>query len=275
MASFFYYLRRAVAIALGGTLTGYSAWASWTHSHDVLGPLAAVSAAVLLALCEHAWRDHQAIRLVLLGVLGIAAAVFSGSVVLERIAHSQAARLSASRTDNLPRVEAQKALAEAKEALKTAEAGASAECRSGEGLRCKSLTKREAEARSRVNAERAKLVSLRATSVESPVASVLGEWTEFYHRAMPLALPLWLELAAPIVLAYGFAPGRRKAPEPSPKPKRRKQKRAPRKPTASDTVVPWVEEFRRRNGRNPKIPEVRGAFQGISRTTAWRRIRSV
>jgi hypothetical protein len=110
----FFFLRRAVAIALGGTLTAYSAWASWTHSHDVLGPLAAVSAAVLLALCERAWHDRQVIRLVLLGTLGIAAAVFSGSVVLERIAHAQAARLSASRTDNLPRLEAERSLSTAR-----------------------------------------------------------------------------------------------------------------------------------------------------------------
>ena len=72
IALVFCYLRRAVAIALGGTLTGYSAWASWTHSHDVLGPLAAVSAAVLLALCERAWHDRQLIRLVLLGGSGSA-----------------------------------------------------------------------------------------------------------------------------------------------------------------------------------------------------------
>jgi hypothetical protein len=266
-------MRRAVAIALGGTLTGYSAWCSWTHSHDVLGPLAAVAAAVLLALCEHAWRDRQVIRLGLFGVLGIAAAVFSGSVVLERIAHSQAARLSASRTDNLPKVEAQKALAEAKEALKTAEAEASAQCSTGEGPRCKALSKREAEARSRVNAERAKLVSLGALSVETPVASILGEWTQTYHRVMPLALPLWLELAAPIVLAYGFAPGRRKAPEPKSREKRRQKKRAPRKPAHQNGVTDWVAAYTAKHGKPPKVADVRQAF-GVSKTTAWRRLRS-
>jgi hypothetical protein len=233
----FYFLRRAVAIALGGTLTGYSAWASWTWSHDILGPLAAVSAAVLLALCEYAWRDRQWVRLVLLGVLGAAAAVISGTVVLERVSASQAARLSASRTDNLPKIEAQKALTEANTALKTAEADARAECRSGEGPRCGSLTKREAEARSRVNAERSKLVGLGAISVENPVASVLGDWTELYHRAMPLALPLWLELAAPVVLACGFAPGPAREPAPAKrKAKRRKKKRPPRKPPAQQAL---------------------------------------
>jgi hypothetical protein len=143
MARLVYYLRRFVAIALGGTLTGYSAWCSWTYSHDVLGPLAALSAAVLLALSEHAWRDRQVIRLVLLGVLGITAAVISGTVVLERVSASQAARLSASRTDNLPKVEAKKALAEAKTALLKAEAEASAECGSAPRLDPQSAPKRD------------------------------------------------------------------------------------------------------------------------------------
>jgi hypothetical protein len=273
MAFVFYYLRRAVAIALGGTLTGYSAWCSWHHSYDVLGPLAAVSAAVLLALSEHAWRDRQVIRLVLLGVLGITAAVISGTVVLERVTASQAARLSASRTDNLPKVEAQKALTEAKKALEKAEADASAECKSGEGPRCTSLTKRETEARNRVNVERSKLVGLGATSVENPVASVLGDWTALYHRAMPLALPLWLELAAPVVLAYGFAPGRRKAPESKSKDNRRQKKRgSPRKPAAQDGVADWCAAYRQKHGCDPKVADVTKAFK-VSRTTAWRRIR--
>ena len=51
MATILYYLRRLVAIGLGLALTGYSAWASWSHHHDLIGPLAAVSAAALLAFC--------------------------------------------------------------------------------------------------------------------------------------------------------------------------------------------------------------------------------
>jgi hypothetical protein len=33
-------------------------------------------------------------------------------------------------------------------------------------------------------------------------------------------------------------------------------------------VIPRIVEYRRRNGRNPKISEVRGAFTGMSRSTA-------
>ena len=105
-------------------------------------------------------------------------------------------------------------------------------------------------------------MSLGAVSVETPVAAVLGEWTETYHRVMPLALPLWLELAAPIVLAYGFAPGPRKRPDAEQvalqaaleavhaeieklqaalrKVKRRKNGRQPRKPTPPTTTADVV-----------------------------------
>jgi hypothetical protein len=34
-----------------------------------------------------------------------------------------------------------------------------------------------------------------------------------YQRVLQLAPAAWLELAAPLLLAYGFAPGPRKAPE--------------------------------------------------------------
>jgi hypothetical protein len=46
------------------------------------------------------------------------------------------------------------------------------------------------------------------------------------------------------------------------------------KPDESEHVVSWVRAYRRRHGRDPRIPEVQGAFKGLSRTTAWRRIRA-
>jgi hypothetical protein len=275
MAKLFYYLRRAVSIALGGTLTGYSAWCSWTHSHDVLGPLAAVAAAVLLALCERAWHDRQLIRLALLGMLGITAAVFSASVVLERVASTSEARTHQARSSNLPRAEARKALDEARADLKTAEAAVRDETKKG-GCKavCDGLKKEAETARQRVDRARAELVALGATSAENPAATLLGPYAEMFQTATLLGLPLWLEIAAPVVLAYGFAPAPAKAPEaPKPKARRRKEKRAPRKPAAQDGVTDWVEAYRQRHGRAPKVADVRQAF-GVSKTTAWRRIRS-
>ena len=39
-----------------------------------------------------------------------------------------------------------------------------------------------------------------------------------------------------------------------------------------ERVVSWVRAYRQRHGRSPKIPEVQKAFNGLPRTTAWRRI---
>jgi hypothetical protein len=170
MTRVFFYCRRAVAVALGLCLTGYSAWASWSHFHDFLGPLAAVAAAAMLALAEHSWRDRQRLRALVLGILGLAAAVISGSVVLERVSHRQEARQHSARSDNLPRVEAQKALAEAGKALAAIEAAAKA----GRGRRCRGLEEREGKARQRVEAARTKLTGLGAQTAENPAAAMLG-----------------------------------------------------------------------------------------------------
>jgi hypothetical protein len=197
MATLCYYLRRVVAIALGLALTGYSAWASWSHHHDLIGPLAAISAAGMLIFAECALRDRHWVHFVGLGALGLAAAVISGSVVLERVSYTQEARAHAARSANLPRSEAQKALDEAKSALTAAETAARAECSSGRGPKCEGLEKREDAARKRVEDARSKLVGLGAETVVNPTAGVLGAHAETFRLATLLGLPLWLELAAP------------------------------------------------------------------------------
>jgi hypothetical protein len=274
MAAVFYYARRSVAIVLGLCLTAYSAWCSWHHSHDVIGPLAAVAAAVLLALCEHAWRDRQFIRFGLLGMLGIVAAVISASVVLERVASTSEARTHQTRTSNLPRAVARKAMDEARADMKAADAAVTAETRNG-GCKavCQGLKKEAEVARQRVDDARAKLVALGADAAENPAATLLGPYAVTFQTATMLGLPLWLEIAAPVVLAYGFAPGPAKAPARKPKAKRRKERRTRRKPAAQDGVADWCAAYKAKHGHAPKVADVRQAFC-VSKTTAWRRIRS-
>jgi hypothetical protein len=269
-----YLFRRAVAIVLGVALTGYSAWASWTHQGDLIGPLAAVSAALLLAFCEYARRDGQRFMACALVVLGLAAAAISGSIVLERVSHSQEARDHKTRSANLPRIEAHKALTEAQQELTKATAAAGDACGDGEGRECTAASKRETAARKRVAEARSQLVGLGAETVVDPAAGVLGAYADTLRLVTLLGLPLWLELAAPVVLAYGFAPGPRKGPEPKPKAGRRREKRAARKPAKQDGVADWVEAYKAKHGRAPKVADVSREL-GMSRTTAWRRLRSV
>jgi hypothetical protein len=190
MATLFYYLRRLVAIALGLALTGYSAWASWSHHHDLIGPLAAISAAGLLCFAEYAWRDRHWIHFGVLGILGITAAIISGSVVLERISHTSEAKAQEARSANLPRQDAKSALDKAEKALATAEADARTECSSGRGRRCDALESREKEARQRVAEARSKLVGLGAQATVDPTAVILGGWTEAFRLATLLGLPM-------------------------------------------------------------------------------------
>ena len=182
----------------------------------------------------------NAIRFGMLGILGIAAAVISGSVVLERVSATHETRTHAKRSDNLPRLEAQAALDEARKALQTAEAATAAECSSGRGPRCTGLEKREDAARQRVADARSKLAGLGAHTAENPAASLLGPWATTFQLATLLGLPMWLELAAPVVLAYAFAPLPKPEPVRKRKARKRKSKRSPRKPPAppSANVVP-------------------------------------
>jgi hypothetical protein len=250
----FYYLLRGAAIALGGACTGWSAYQSWQHSPwDLTGPLAAVAAAAIFIFCEYAVKGRQWVLFSVLGVLGLLAAAISGSVVLQRNADNQARREASAQSGNLPRVEADKALLAAEAELKKVSAEATVECAKGDTVRtvrtkeggvktiiipntrCSSLTLRETEARARVETARRHVVNAGALTAEKPVAKVMGGWADTFHWAMAVAPAIWLELAAPALLAFGFAPWPQKA-EPLKKAKRRKKKRPPRKPTPTTTA---------------------------------------
>ena len=118
MRTFFYVLLRATAIALGLGCTVWSAYQSWEHNPwDFTGPLAATAAAALFIYCEHAAKDRQWVHFGTLGVLGLLAAVISGSVVLHRRADTEAQRQASAQSKSLPRLAADKALVAAEAEL--------------------------------------------------------------------------------------------------------------------------------------------------------------
>lgn len=235
-----YLLLRIVALLMALGLTAYSAWLSWSHFGEPAGPIAAVTGAGLFVFGEYAWRDRQRLRSVLLFGLGALALVISGTAVLHRVSATQEAQLLAARSANLPRDEAGKALAEAKEALAAASAAAEAECRSGRGARCAGLEQREDVARQRVAELRAKLVDLGAQAVEDPgaqrIAALLSISAATYQQVSPMLLPLWLELAAPLLLSIGLAPVRKARA--GVRRRRKRKRRLALKPSASIAVVP-------------------------------------
>ena len=118
--------------------------------------------------------------------------------MLHRVSATQEAHLQSARSNNLPRVEADKALTDAKEALAAASVAAEGECRSGRGARCAGLEQREEAARQRVAEARAGLVGLGAHTVEDPAAqrisALLPISATTYQQIAPALLPLWLEM---------------------------------------------------------------------------------
>ncbi len=210
-----YFVLRIVAIGMASGLTGYSAWLSWSHFGEPSGPIAAVTGAGLFVFGEYAWRDRQWLRALFLFGLGALALVISGTAVLHRVSATQEARLQSARSNNLPRVEADKALTDAKEALAAASAAAEGECRSGRGARCTGLEQREEAARQRVAEARAKLVGLGAhvrrrswSAAHRCVAADIGGDLPA-DRASALALVA--RVTAPLLLSIGLAPSRRRA----------------------------------------------------------------
>lgn len=78
----------------------------------------------------------------------------------------------------------------------------------------------------------------------------------------PLILPLSISILGLLLIAVGahsetVTEVEAEVAEPVPEPDPRER------------VVNWVQEFRRRHGRNPRIPEVQKQFN-LPKTTAWR-----
>lgn len=119
-----YIVLRIVAVGMASGLTGYNAWLSWSHFGEPSGPIAAVTGAGLFVFSEYAWRDRQWLRALLLLGLGALELVISETAVLHRVSATQEAHLQLARSNNLPRVEADKALTDAKEAWRPLRASA-------------------------------------------------------------------------------------------------------------------------------------------------------
>ena len=271
-----YTVVRVTAIAMALGLTGYSAWLAWSHFGEPSGPIAAIVGAGMLVFAEHGWREQSWFKAVLMFVLGVVALVISGSAVLHRVSASNEARLVAARSGNLPRVQAEQALTEAKDALAAALAAAQGECRTGRGKRCEALEAREEAARQRVEEIRTKLVGLGARVAEDPgarvMAALLPVSAETYRLISPALLPIWLELTAPLLLAFGLAPPRRRKDEAA------SADESTAKSTVESTAKSTVKSGRRGRpvGRDPaKRKASQRAYAAKKRATGAQHLRVV
>ena len=236
-------VRRSIATTLGAGLVGISGYFSWSHTGDLVAPVAACVGAAMLHFGEAAWAERQRVKAVAFAALATLASLICLLAVLDRVATAYDTKLSGRQSENLPRVEAQKALTAAEATAKADEAAAAAECGSGRGTRCTGLEQRADVSRRRVTEARNELVRLGSAIVEDPAAKRLAALLPVSEGTIglltPLMLPVWLELSGLVLLTYGLAPRHKPVKQPRIG-KIKKKRRTPRKPPApSAKVVPF------------------------------------
>jgi hypothetical protein len=218
VATHSYTAQRVAASLIGAGLVGLSGYLTWEHSHDFTAPIAAIVGAGMFHFGETALRARRWLTGTLLGLLGLLAVAISLGAVIDRTSSRYDAGTQARASENLPRLAAQKAEAEAKKAVEKAEADASAECISGNGPRCTGLEKRAGEARERLKSARSELTKLGAPTAEDPAARRIAAWLGVSEAQVgltqPLLLPVWIELSGLVLLTYGLSSSGRKRRDP-------------------------------------------------------------
>jgi len=147
------------------------------------------------------------------------------------------------------------------------ELAAKTECVSGRKARCLGLEARANLSRQRLETARTAVAQAGVVPTDPQarrLAAILPVSEEAIQLYQPLVLPLAIAALGLLLIAVGahefevVDPETATVPEPLPEPDPRQK------------VVDWVAEFRRRNNRNPRIPEVQAEFKTMPKTSAWR-----
>jgi hypothetical protein len=168
------------------------------------------------------------------------------------------------------RERAQRSLDEARTRYRAALDAETAECRSGEGGRCKAARKTTADRRSDVEVAELLLRQAKPAGRENAKLYRAAELVAFFagidhavaERGLaliwPFIPPLVCELLTIVFLHLGFQAVPRQVPRVEPA------------EPAPDAVLAWGRGFRAQHGREPMLRELQAEF-GLSKTSAWRR----
>jgi hypothetical protein len=252
---------RVLSLLGGLTLVGVAAYLNVHHAAESEGSyfapvcIAIVAVAFISALAVPViltlWRNGSRV-FALVGLVGLVGSEsYTFQLSAERLLAARDQRAQQVKTAGSP-------YTLAREALDLATKDRKAECTATQGSvkYCDQLRAREKEARTALS-------KLPVPKSHALIADATGlpEWLVEIVPAM--AFSTGLLLLGFVLVGYGGHSV--KAPSPA----------VPEEmPDEAEHVVSWVREYRRRHGRDPKIAQVRGAFKGLSKTTAWRRIRS-
>lgn len=231
------------------------------------------------------WRVFATIGLAGLFLVGTGMLVIKSAsrnaVVLE-------SKVLAAQSANAERSRVLAELDAAKQHREQTASAAARECRTGVGRLCRGAQANATAAEAHVESLTQRLDAMAAPKVEreyrrtaETLQVMLGitASSEAIEKWLILALPflqtLLLEIGTAVLFGYGLGHASREEPtttrvsdndngQPPPQPTR---------PTDDAEVIDWVRAHRARHGRTPQIPDVQARF-GLSKTTAWRRIRA-
>lgn len=252
---------RLVSMLGGLGLVGVAAFLNVTHAAESEGSYLSPVCIAIVALAfgsalavpvMHALMRTGRKGLALLALAGLVAGESYGlQLSAERLLAAREQRAQQVKTDGSPYVQA-------RAALELAISERKAECATGLGKNCAKLRALEDQ-------KRAALAALPAPKSHTLLADATGlpDWAVEIAPAMTFSSGL---LVLGFVLIGFGAHGSQEwkvegpaVPEP--------------KPDENERVVNWVKAFRRRHGRNPRIPEIQEVFD-LPKTTAWRRATS-
>lgn len=217
-----------------------------------------------------------AFGLLVLFLAGTAYTVISAGA---RNAEVQAVKAAKVRQVNTDRADVEKQITEARRRHREAEDAAAAECATGKKGKCEGRQATVTERASHLAILEARLERVGPTQTENAGYHHAAEtFTRFLPGdaskieqdlvlIMPFLLVLICEWGTLVFWSVGLG---HRGPDDAPKAD------LPDVPDVDDTdkVLDYVQAFQARNGRKPKIPELQAAFEGLPKTTAWRKIKS-
>jgi hypothetical protein len=195
------------------------------------------------------WRSGRR-GFALVALLGLVCSESYGfQLSAERLLAARAQRAQQTKTAGSP-------YALAREALDLAITERKAECANGLGPRCTKLRAEE-------EAKRTALGKIPVPTSHALIADATGlpEWLVELMPAM--AFSTGLLVLGFVLVGFGAHASKEETAAPLAVPVA--------VPDKNERVVSWVREFRRRHGRDPKIPEVQQVFTDLPKTTAWRK----
>lgn len=214
-----YTIPQYLAMALGGGLYVVQTWLLLEHAADgpsksmallVAVPIVTATLAFVPVLMEQCWHGRawgKAFGLILVFLL---LAGYSLPQAIGRAGEARDGKIAEASASTASSKRAQDVLALAKDALAQASSDVRAECRTGDGPRCKAMKAIEANRRTDVKTASDALDKLGAPKLapsDAPrLAAVLRISEETVNLYQPLALPLGLEVGVWILLWIAFSP---------------------------------------------------------------------